>query len=190
MAYNWLDLQVRAHAEFSRGLDAVVDWSAPTPDTEWDVAALVRHVIEEQQWVPALLGGLTIDEAGGRIEPLGDDLAGEWRRHSAAATDAWARVSWAGAAGGTSVQLSYDTVTAEDYLREQVSDVVIHSWDLARAVGADERLDGLLVQATWTIFEPLQDTLAASGLYAHAIKMPDDAPLQARLLAITGRDPR
>lgn len=185
MAYDWLDLQVRAHAEFSRRLDAVVDWTAPTPDTEWDVAALVRHVIQDQQWVPALLDGRTIDEAGERIEPLGDDLVGEWRRHSAAATDAWAS-----AAGGTSVQLSYDTVTAEDYLREQVSDVAIHSWDLARAVGADEHLDDLLVEATWTIFEPQQEALALSGLYARPIEMPDDAPLQARLLAITGRDPR
>jgi uncharacterized protein (TIGR03086 family) len=88
------------------------------------------------------------------------------------------------------VQLSYDTVTAEDYLREQVSDVAIHSWDLARAVGADEHLDDLLVEATWTIFEPQQEALALSGLYARPIQMPDDAPLQARLLAITGRDPR
>ena len=85
MAYDWLDLQVRAHTEFTRRLDAVADWTAPTPDTEWDVAALVRHVIEEQQWVPALLAGSTIDEARESLGELGEDLAAEWRRFSRAA---------------------------------------------------------------------------------------------------------
>lgn len=185
MAYDWLDLQVRAHDEFARRLAAVNDWAAPTPDTDWDVAALVRHVIEEQQWVPVLLDGLTVDEGRKRLEPLGDDLHAEWQRHSRAATEAWARVP-----EGTSVKLSYDTVTAEDYLREQVSDVAIHSWDLARATGTDELLDDLLVEATWTIFEPQQDTLAASGLFASPIEIDESAPLQVRLLAITGRDAR
>ena len=77
-----------------------------------------------------------------------------------------------------------------EYLREQVSDVAIHTWDLARAVGADEELDTELVEAVWTVFEPQKETLAASGLYAPPVPLPDDAPLQQRLLAVTGRDPR
>ena len=71
-----------------------------------------------------------------------------------------------------------------------MSDVAIHTWDLARAVGADEELDTELVEAVWTVFEPQKETLAASGLYAPPVPLPDDAPLQQRLLAVTGRDPR
>jgi uncharacterized protein (TIGR03086 family) len=89
-----------------------------------------------------------------------------------------------------SVQLSYDTVTMHEYLQEQTADVAIHSWDLARATHSDEHLDDLLVEATWTIFEPQRETLAATGLYEEPVGVDADAPLQWRLLAITGRDPR
>jgi len=71
-----------------------------------------------------------------------------------------------------------------------VSDVTIHTWDLARAIGAPEELDPELVDAVWTVFEPQQETLALSGLYAAPVALPEDAPLQSRLLAVTGRDDR
>jgi uncharacterized protein (TIGR03086 family) len=183
--HDWLALQKQAHREFATRLAAVTDWDAPTPDEDWSVRDLVSHVVEEQQWVPQLLAGRTVAEAKRSLAPLGSDLIAEWRLYSLAATAAWDAV-----APDTLVALSYDTVPVADYLREQVSDVAIHSWDLARAVGAPEQLDETLVAAVWTVFEPQKDTLAASGLYASPVPLPDDAPLQSRLLAVTGRDDR
>jgi len=185
MTHDWLALQKRAHGEFGRRLFVVTDWEAPTPDTDWNVRDLVSHVIEEQQWVPHLLAGRTLAQARLDLEPLRDDLVGEWELYSLAATSAWAETP-----GDRKVQLSHDTVTTAEYLREQVSDVAIHTWDLSRAIGADEQLDGELVEAVWTVFEPQKDTLAASGLYAPPVPLEPDAPLLYRLLAITGRDPR
>ncbi len=182
--HDWLRLQKQAHREFATRLSAVTDWDAPTPDTEWSVRDLVIHVIQEQQWVPHLLAGRTVAQAKLALGPLGDDLRAEWRLYSLAATTAWQEAD-----PEQTVVLSYDTVPVRDYLREQVADVTIHSWDLARAVRTDETLDDELVAAVWTVFEPQRDTLAASGLYAEPIPLPDDAPLQWRLLALTGRDP-
>jgi uncharacterized protein (TIGR03086 family) len=182
-SHDWIALQQQAHREFARRLDAVTDWTAPTPDSEWDVRALVRHVVEEQQWVPHLLDGRTIAEARRALAPLTENLRDEWRLYSLAATSAWAS-----AKPDALVHLSYDTVPVADYLREQVSDVTIHSWDLARATGAPEEIDAQLVEAVWTVFEPQRDTLAASGLYAPPVPLPADAPLQWRLLALTGRN--
>ncbi|MFM9918593.1 TIGR03086 family metal-binding protein [Lacisediminihabitans sp. H27-G8] len=183
--YDWLSLQKQAHREFGVRLGQVTDWDAPTPDTDWSVRDLVSHVVEEQQWVPHLLAGSSVAEAQRRIQPLGDDLRAEWRLYSLAATSAWDA-----AAPDAPVSLSFDTVAAHEYLREQVSDVTIHSWDLARAVGADETLDDDLVAAVWTVFEPQRDTLSASGLFAAPVPLPADASLQVRLLALTGRDAR
>jgi uncharacterized protein (TIGR03086 family) len=187
MTYDWLDLQIRAHEEFGRRLAAVTDWHAPTPDTEWDVTALARHVIREQQWVPLLLAGREIDTVGAdELDDLDDDnLTEEWARWSRIATEAWESASF-----DDSVTLSYDTVTMKDYLKEQVSDVAIHSWDMARATHSDEHLDDDLVAATWTIFEPQRETLVATGLYHDPVDVDPDASLQVRLLALTGRDPR
>jgi len=183
--FDWLDLQRRAHREFGARVAAVTDWHAPTPDTDWDVTDLVRHVIEEQQWVPHLLAGRSIPQAQLSMEKLRADLVEEWSLYSFAATSAWVETP-----ADAPVQLSYDTVEARDYLREQVADVTIHAWDLARAVGAEEKLDDELVRAVWTVFEPQKDALEASGLFASPVPVPDDAPLQSRLLAITGRDDR
>jgi uncharacterized protein (TIGR03086 family) len=184
-AIDWLALQKQAHREFALRLGAITDWDAPTPDAEWSIRDLVRHVVEEQQWVPQLLAGRTIAEARKHLDPLGDDLRAEWRLYSLAATAAWDAAD-----PDTLVNLSFDTVPVTEYLREQTSDVTIHSWDLARAVGADETLDEELVGAVWTVFEPQKDTLVASGLYASPVPLPEDAPLQSRLLALTGRDDR
>jgi uncharacterized protein (TIGR03086 family) len=185
MDHDWLELQKRVHHEFSARLAKINDWDAPTPDEGWTVRDLVAHVIEEQQWVPYLLAGHTVEKAKKHLEPLREDLPGEWSLYSLAATAAWEQTP-----AENVVHLSYDEVTMAEYLREQVSDVTIHTWDLARAVGADEQLDPELVEAVWTVFEPQKDTLAASGLFAPPVPLPDDAPLQARLLAVTGRDPR
>ena len=182
---DWLALQKQAHREFGGRLSEVTDWDAPTPDAEWNIRDLVTHVVQEQQWVPHLLAGSTVTDAKRRIQPLGEDLRAEWRLYSLAATAAWDAV-----VPDALVSLSYDTVPVIDYLREQVSDVAIHSWDLARAVGADETLDEGLVEGVWTVFEPQRDALSASGLFAVPVPLPEDAPLQLRLLALTGRDAR
>jgi uncharacterized protein (TIGR03086 family) len=179
MTVDWHALQHRSHEEFAARLATVTDWSAPTPDAEWDVGALVRHVIDEQRAVPFLLAGE--DKPAGTA--LDADLTVEWELASSGALEAWRSVP-----PDTTVRVSGDVITAEDYLVEQVADVTIHTWDLARATGSDDSLDPDLVAAAWTIFAPQKDTLQLSGLYAPAVPLPDDAPLQSRLLALTGRD--
>ena len=185
MTVDWITLQQRAHDEFARRVEAVADWDAPTPDTEWRVRDLVRHVTREQQWVPLLLDGGDPSASERSIEPLDDDLVTAWHRWSSAATLAWAEAD-----PEAPVRLSADVVPAREYLAEQVADVTIHTWDLARAIGADESLDDELVAAVWTVFEPQADALEASGLFASPVPVDDDAPLHVRLLALTGRDAR
>ena len=70
------EVYLRASAEFSARLRAADGlWAAPTPCADWDVRALVRHVVEEERWVAPLLRGETIEEVGDRFagDLLGDD---------------------------------------------------------------------------------------------------------------------
>lgn len=180
---HWLALQNRAHRAFEIRLAAVEDWSAPTPDTEWDTRALVLHVIREQQRAHTLLAGG--DDSPIRLEPVAADLRSEWRRVTDQLRAAARAVDPAAV-----LQLGRDAVSALELLQEQVADVTVHAWDLARATGSDERLDDELVAAVWELFAPQEETLRASGLYAAAVPVDETAPLQSRLLAITGRDDR
>ncbi|AZZ57325.1 TIGR03086 family protein [Rathayibacter iranicus] len=180
---RWLDLQDHAHRAFEVRLAAVEDWSAPTPDTEWDTRALVLHVIREQQRAHILLAGG--DDSPIRLEPVASDLRSEWRRVTDQVRDAARAVDPAAV-----LQLGRDAVSALEMVQEQVADVTVHTWDLARATGSDERLEDELVAAVWELFAPQEETLRASGLYAAPVLVDETAPLQSRLLAITGRDDR
>ncbi|HET8993924.1 MAG TPA: TIGR03086 family metal-binding protein [Rhodococcus sp. (in: high G+C Gram-positive bacteria)] len=185
MAIDWLELQRTARREFDTRLAHITDWSAPTPDTEWTVADLVRHVVDEQRWVAPILEGRTLADAEATLEPIRDDLAAEWHRYAEEATAAWASTPL-----DAPVHLSYGTVPCLHYLEQQVGDITVHTWDLARAVGGGDHLHPRLVEAVWADLQPQRDMLASSGLFGPPVPIPDDAPVQDRLIALTGRDPR
>ena len=176
-----------ALAEFASRVALVRDdqWGAPTPCTEWDVRALVAHVVDEQRWAPYILAGGTVAEAGDRFtgDPLGDDPKAAWKAASSAAQEAF----HAEGALDRSVSLSYGEVAARDYLWEMTVDLAVHAWDLARGIGADDQLDHELVRRVHASVEKEVATLAASGRFERPVTVPASADLQTRMLALFGR---
>jgi uncharacterized protein (TIGR03086 family) len=175
--------------EFDRRVRAVrpEQWHNPTPCAEWDVRALVNHLVTEQLWAPLLLDGATIEDVGDRFagDQLGDDPVAAWASAAAAAREAFA----APGALRRSVELSYGRRPAEGYCQEMTMDLTVHAWDLARGINADERLDGELVSNVLAFIEPQVEQLAGSGLFAPPVAVSDDACVQTRLLALLGRRP-
>jgi uncharacterized protein (TIGR03086 family) len=149
------------------------------------VRALVNHLVNEGRWAPPLLGGATIAEVGDRFDGdvLGDDPHAAWE---AAAEECVAAAGQHGATERT-VHLSFGDFPGEFYLSQLLADHVIHAWDLARAVGADESLDPELVEWVHAFLAPQADAWRAAGVFAAAVEAPRDADLQTRLLALTGR---
>jgi uncharacterized protein (TIGR03086 family) len=160
-------------------------WTAPTPCSDWDVRALVAHVVDEQRWVPYLLGGGSVADAGDRFadDPLHEDAQGAWSRASGAAREAFA----ADGALDQHVSLSYGDTSARDYLWEMTVDAAIHAWDLARGIGADDRLDAELVRRIHQAAEKDSERIAASGFYGTPIAVASGADLQTRMLGLYGR---
>ena len=161
------------------------DVGRPTPCTDWDVRALLDHVAGELLWMSPMLAGKTIADVGNALDGdhLGSDVRAGWSAAMAAAQDAVVDVTdWSSA-----VHVSYGDVPAHAYVDEVATDVLVHTWDLARALGADEQLDGELVQLALERVDGQQDALAASGMFGSPVPVADDAPPQARLLAALGR---
>lgn len=170
---------------FGARLGAVGDrWSAPTPDDEWDVRALVNHVTGELLWLVPLLEGKTIADVGDRLDGdiLGDDPVATWSGAVSAAKQAISAVDPA-----ATVHLSYGDRTADEYTFEVGADVLIHTWDLARAVGADERLDAALVDAVAAWFPAQEDMWRGAGVIGERPSVSSDADSQTKLLAAFGR---
>src|SRR5690242_1403439 len=69
------------------------------------------------------------------------------------------------------------------------SDTLIHTWDLARATGQDDRLDPEGVTAAHAFLTPNDDMLRGPGAFAAKIEPPADADAQTKLLCFVGRRP-
>jgi uncharacterized protein (TIGR03086 family) len=70
-----------------------------------------------------------------------------------------------------------------------IGDVLVHTWDLARATGQDETLDPDEVHGLYEGMLPIDDVLRQSGQYGARVEVPDDADEQTKLIAFTGRQP-
>ncbi|MCP2163816.1 TIGR03086 family metal-binding protein [Goodfellowiella coeruleoviolacea] len=184
-----LEAHGRALAEFDARVRQVRpdQWEQATPCTEWSVRDLVGHLVYEQLWVPALLAGQTTAEVGDRYEgdQLGADPVDAWDRAAAAARAAWTEPGVL----ERRVHLSYGRVPAEQYGWEMTTDLTVHAWDLARAVGADERLDPDLAAAVLSRTEPQVEAWRSAGIFGPRVPVPAEAPAQDRLLGLLGRQP-
>lgn len=156
-------------------------WDQPSPCAGWVARDLVVHLVE---WVPPFL------EAGAGVgfEPGPDpaeDPAGAWHH-----LEGWVRGLLRAdpsadfdhpQAGRHPLGVAVDRFVA--------GDVLVHTWDLARATGQDERLDPQRVTEALAGMEPMVDALVASGHYGPPVEVDPDADEQDRLIALTGRTP-
>jgi uncharacterized protein (TIGR03086 family) len=180
--------------EFTARVDAIEpgQWDAPTPCRDWTVADLVRHLIDEQRWVPPLIHGHDLEtarrivegEAAGRAAGEGIDLKLEWHEVATAALQAFGEP---GALDGT-VSLLRGPTPARQFLGEMIADLVVHGWDLGRAIGYPGQLPEQTVAFVWSSIEQFGD-LSSTGMFAAPVNVPADAPLVDRLVAATGRNP-
>ena len=154
-------------------------------DDQWEVRDLVKHVLAENLWAPPLFAGSTIGDVGDRFDGdvLGPDPRGSWL---AASGDALAAADASGAMDRT-VHLSFGDFPGREYAMQLFADHLIHAWDLARAIGADDRLDAELVGACATWFAGMEDGYRSAGAVGARPPVPDSADPQARLLAMFGR---
>jgi uncharacterized protein (TIGR03086 family) len=193
-----IDRFVLTSAEFRERLRRVRpdQWTLPTPCAGWNVRDLVNHMARGNLNYVRLVDGAT----GAEFLRLRDaDALG------ADPVDAYARsVRDCAAAFATpgAMQRILDyplgRVTGRQALAVRITDSTIHTWDLARAIGADETLDAGLVG--WIdghldeIYAGLAETPVSADSTHRFFAAPDGEPdsgasTQDRLLHRMGRTP-
>lgn len=157
-----------------------------TPCTEWSVVQLVDHVVVGARWAGMILRGADGRAALAQIlsTPLSDDRRVDWL---AAGAEQLAAFADPGALERT-VAHPIGPTPARAFLHLRVGDLVVHAWDLAHAVGGDERLPSDLVAAALLGFEARAGELAATGVFGAGPAAGErSTDPQQRLLQITGR---
>ena len=149
-----------------------------TPCDGWTVDDLVVHAT-------GVLRTVHKHAASSELPPLPDD----------------ARTAWAEARDGVlealdqpgvlqaQVTTPFGPMPVDNLIGLMFVDTVTHTWDLARAIGADERLDSDSVAAADTVLRPIIESLRRPGGYGPAIPASATDSDQDCFLKHVGRDP-
>lgn len=183
-----LALAHRGFADLAARVEAT-DWVTPTPCVGWDVDELVWHLVVGERAAVVMLDGGSPDDVQAAFgwDHAGLDARSELAQACTASLAAFGRPG----AFETVVHHPMGEVPGSMLIDFRVGDFTLHTWDLARAIGADEALDPSLVELVWGQLSPLSAILGSFGIFGEGPSgsVPDDAPLQARLLDLSGRRP-
>jgi uncharacterized protein (TIGR03086 family) len=161
-------------------------WGGASPCEGWTVRDVVAHVVIVHRRVLARLDGGKLPG----IEPLppepGEDLPGDLRALVAEVREA---VEDPGRAAR-----QVDSIIGRLSFAELVgtllcADVLLHTWDVARATGQDERLDAAAVADAMRFLLPRDRDLRVPEEFGPRLEAPPGADEQARLIAFSGRVP-
>jgi uncharacterized protein (TIGR03086 family) len=182
---------IAACASTQRFIDHVRedDLVRPTPCTDWDVRALLNHLLGTLALGEALLSGtppaVAIDPGGlPAADLVGADPAKAFRAGSDALVavaddDAYQRVCTTPFGEMPGVALAGFTTL----------DILVHGWDLARATGQDPALDEDLASAVLAFAHHAIGETDRTSRIGPAVPVPPDAPVTNRLVAYLGRTP-
>ena len=181
-----LDLE-SAGRRMAKLVEAVPDdaMGRPTPCELYTVGDLLDHIggfalaFRAAAHKTPLPGGPSGDAAN-----LGDDWRTRIPSDVLALADAWRDPdAWDGmtAAGGVDLPAEVAGVVALDEL-------VIHGWDLARAIGVPSAYDGPELEAVYGMVQQFRAG-GIEGLFGPEVPVPADAPLLDRIVGLAGRDP-
>ena len=158
-------------------------WDVPSPVAGWVARDVVRHLT---QWLPGFLSaGAAVQLPSG--PSVDEDPVTAWRVHceavqavldDPATADSFLTNPHIGA-------LPLDRAIDQYY----TADVFMHTWDLARATGQDDRLDPDFCAQLLDGMERMEEAIRSSGHYGARVEVPDDADQQTKLLGFIGRDP-
>ena len=159
---------IERHQRASDGFAAVAHagarWDAPSPCTDWDTRGVIEHVIGFHE---VLL-----------LRPLGVK-AHRPREGPAERWDATAAALFAALAAAE----------PQSILPTLTTDVLVHTWDLAKAFGMDVELDAELCERALAAALPREEQLRQSDMFGPRVAVPEQATVQAQLLGVFGRDP-
>ncbi|MFL0181526.1 MULTISPECIES: TIGR03086 family metal-binding protein [unclassified Mycobacterium] len=171
-----------------------------TPCTEMNVQAMLIHLVGVVDRIAALGNG---EDPFAVAEPqISDDRwADAWRESSRRAADAWGD----DAVLQQPMALPWIQGSGADVLASYLSEITVHTWDLAAATGQQPDWDDTVIAAALQSAHRIlpaenrralyAQISAAMGLdevampFAEAVAIPDDAPAIDRLIAWNGRDP-
>jgi uncharacterized protein (TIGR03086 family) len=152
--------------------------SSPTPCPDWDVKALIDHVIAGNQRV--------VMRAGGQMAALPEDLGAAHRTSAREAQEIFAEPH----ALTRTYQLPIGDIPGTAFIELRTSDLLVHAWDLAVATGQPTDLDPELAEYVLAFSKQMMSHPGLRGHghpYGEEQACGDKRPATDRVAAFLGR---
>jgi uncharacterized protein (TIGR03086 family) len=169
--------------EFTQRIQSVPEdaWDKPAPCDGWVARDVVRHLVE---WVPGFFSAS--DLRFPKAPSVDEDPAAAWQAINDTLQSALDDPDLA----AQEFEMRMGRVRVDQSIAQFcLGDILVHTWDLARAVGLDESLDATEVHRMFEGMEPMDEMLRQSGQFGPRVHVPADADEQTKLIAFTGRRP-
>jgi uncharacterized protein (TIGR03086 family) len=174
-----------AYRQVSSGFDAAVkavapdQWGIQSPCEGWKARDVVAHVVEGHR-------GVAAGVRGGESKPLGadEDPRQAWEEASRAIAEITADPE----ASAKEIDGPTGKMPAGEVIGRFVTmDLLVHTWDLARTIGADERLDEDAVRRSYEGLKPMDAMIRQPNVFGPKLDPPPGADLQTEFLYFLGR---
>ena len=183
----------RAFAAVQRLVDAVRpdQWTAPTPCADWNVRQLLNHVANGNVVFAGVADGtrpsgpVTPEERA--VDRLGDDPAAGFRATGQRMHDAFLIPGFLDGTVETPMMGAQPGTTV---VHMRINELLIHGWDLARAIGQPPGLPEDLAEGALKLWQTRLAGRPREGMpFGVPQHVADDAPAIDRLAAFLGRQP-
>ena len=166
--------------QFGARVEAAPDdaWSKQSPCEGWTATEIVDHVVGSQLGMVRAITGEApeVDVAA--------DPKGAWKTSYAAMKEA---LDQPGALDKTAPGPFGEMPIGQIVGRVLTTDALVHTWDLARTVGGDERIDAEAVSQAFSGLKPMDAMIRQPGVFGPKVEPAADADDQERLLNFLGR---
>ncbi len=173
------------YRQVSNGFDVAVkavspdQWGTQSPCEQWKARDIMAHVVAGHR-------GVIAGVRGAESTPLGadDDPKKAWEEASRAMDEITAdpEALAKGIDGPTGKMPAGEVID-----RFVTMDLLVHTWDLARTVGADERLDEDSVRRAYEGLKPMDAMIRQPNVFGPKLEPPPGGDLQTEFLYFLGR---
>ena len=185
------ELFIRSNQELKKVVDQISEdqWNITLPTGMSRNPSTIRQAVNyhtyDDAWVPDVLAGKTKEQVGDAYDFLlsAKDTKTEYSKYNALAVEAVRSFDDL----EKNVHLSYGDFPAHDYLQHVTSFRAFRCYDLAQLLGFETKLPNDFVQALWDEYSPVIEDYRTLGVFPPAVKVPEDADLQTKLLGLAGR---
>ena len=167
------------------GFDAAVsaadpdNWDAQSPCDEWKARDVVAHVVTGHR-------GVISNVRSGQWAPVADD--DDPKRRGRRSPGKCGAITADPELMAREIDGPAGKMPAGELISRLVAmDLLVHTWDLARAVGADDRLDEDTVRHAYEVLKPMDAMMRRPGVFGPKLEPPAGADLQAEFLCFLGR---